>query len=306
MIARPTFHRFCVVLGVSIVRAAMVPAALLMVAPAPGFAQQGAARGSTPREYRGTVEPIRKYVFSARYDGLVGAIHFIPGQIMKEGDLVIEFRLTAKQLDLERARAHRRRAEAELRGAETTLDRFRRLGQGNAIAIGQILDAEVARDVAASKLNEAQTDEKQAELIVGDMELHAPFSGIMSSPFLPVGTYIDLDSRTSRPLAEIVQLDPIWVVYKVPFDVYYERRKAMGSEKDLLQHLVLSLVLPNGDVYPDTGRIKFVDYRVDQATQTICVWAEFANPEYLLRPGLEVKIQSRLDDRQHSRNTDPR
>ncbi len=273
---------------------------LALVPSAPGTAQQSSPSIQALRDYRGAVEPIRKFVFSARCDGLLSKIGFIPGQIVNEGDPVIEFRTTEKQLDLDRKRALRQRADAELRGAETTLERFRKLGQTNAISTGQIKDAEVARDVAATKLEEARANEKEAELIVGDMQLRAPFAGIMSAPYVSIGTYIDLDARTSRPLAEIIQLDPIWVVYKVPFAVYYERRKAMASDTEVLQRLDLSLVFPNGEVYPHKGRVTFIDYQVDQATQAIAVRAEFPNSDYLLRPGLEVTIQSRILDKQQS------
>lgn len=270
----------------------LIVSAMTFVAPAAG--QSSSDAKFSPREYQGVVEPVRKYVFSARFDGLLNKINFAQGQIVKKGDVVLEFLPAAKRLNLEMKRAQRQRAEAELHGAENTLRRFQILGKKDAIPTARINDAQVARDIAAAKLAEARSAEHIAELIVANMQLRAPFTGIMSPPFVPVGTFMDLDSRTSRPLAEIVQLDPIRVVGKVPYDVFLERRGALKDDQTAMQRAEWSLILPDGETYPYSGRPTSGDYEVDRATQTISVWAEFPNPDFVLRPGLKVKIQSRI------------
>jgi multidrug efflux pump subunit AcrA (membrane-fusion protein) len=200
-------------------------------------------------------------------------------------------------LALERSRAQRLRAEAENRNAENVLGRFQKLGKTDSIPKNHIEDAEVSRDIAAAKLKEARTNEKLAELVLNNMQLRAPFTGIMSPPFVAVGTFMDHDSRTSKPLAEIVQMDPIWVVAKVPYNVYLERRLAAKSEKETLERAPWTLVLPSGDIYPHTGRLISADYELDRETQTLATWAEFPNPDFLLRPGLKVTVQSRIGNK---------
>lgn len=265
-----------------------------MISCSASVAQNSSDSKSPLREYQGVVEPIRKFVFSARFDGLLSKINFKQGQIVKNGDIVFEFMPTAKQLNLEMKRAQRKRAEAELRGAEKTLRRYQILGKTNAVPTARIDDAEVSRDIASAKLDEARSAERTAELIVANMQLRAPFTGSMSPPFVPEGTFMDLDSRTSRPLAEIVQLDPIRVVGKVPYGVFLERRGALMDDQAAMRQANWSLILPDGEIYPHTGHPTSGDYEVDRTTQTIDVWAEFPNPDFLLRPGLKVTIQSRI------------
>jgi len=260
-------------------------------------AQQKPDQNSTLREYQGTVEAVQKFVFSARFDGLLSKINFEPGQVVEKGEIVLEFAPTARMLALERSRAQRLSAEAEHRNAEMVLERYRKLGKTDSIARNRIEDAEVARDVSAAKLQEARANEKLAEVVLSQMQLQAPFKGIMSPPFVPVGTFLDLQSRTTKPLAEIVQMDPIRVVARVPYNVFLERRLAAKSEKETLERATWTLVLPSGDIYPHPGRLISADYELDRDTQTLATWAEFPNPDYLLRPGLKVKVQSRLRDK---------
>jgi len=258
------------------------------------LAQNASDKDPTLREYPGIVKPIRKFLFSARFDGLLTKINFVPGQVIKEGEVVFEFSSTSKQLALERSRAQRQSAEANLRKAESTLQRYRKLAKKDAIALTRIEDAEIARDIAASKLKEAQSTEKISEIILGNMKLRAPFTGIISPPNVSAGTFIDLDSRTSKPLAEIVQMDPIYVVAQVPYNVFYERRTASRNEKETLERAKWTLILPNGKVYPYEGRLISADSHLDKEGQTLATWAVFPNPDFLLRPDLKVTVQSRI------------
>jgi hypothetical protein len=52
------------------------------------------------------------------------------------------------------------------------------------------------------------------------------------------------------------------------------------------------LVLPTGDKYPHKGRFVADSYEFSPATQTVEVIVEFPNPSLLLRPGLNVTLQS--------------
>ena len=45
-----------------------------------------------------------------------------------------------------------------------------------------------------------------------------------------------------------------------------------------------TLRLGNGQMYPEKGKIDFVDNQVDPNTGTVAVWASFANPNGLLLP----------------------
>lgn len=114
----------------------------------------------------------------------------------------------------------------------------------------------------------------------------------MSEPRFPEGTFLkrELKSRMAR----IIQLDPIRVAAEAPFEVYYERRLITASDEATRQAIELTLILPNGVRYPHKGRLVSGGYQFENKSQKMEVWAEFPNPDHLLRPGLRVKLESRL------------
>jgi hypothetical protein len=53
-------------------------------------------------------------------------------------------------------------------------------------------------------------------------------------------------------------------------------------------------MLPTGDKYPLKGHLIAGAYEFNPTTQTTAVVIEFPNPDYLLRPGLNVTLQSSM------------
>ena len=107
-----------------------------------------------------------------------------------------------------------------------------------------------------------------------------------------------MEVRDQSRLATIVQLDPIRVVGHAPAMAYFQR-SGQGSEvlkslEQTAEQRAFDLILPTGDTYPHRGRLVAAGYEFDPATQTVEITVEFPNPDYLLRPGLEVTLRSSI------------
>jgi hypothetical protein len=83
-------------------------------------------------------------------------------------------------------------------------------------------------------------------------------------------------------------------VYQIPFDVYVQSVELLKTTEQANQQRDVSLILPNGDKFPHVGRIVSGGYEFNRETQMIDVLAEFPNPTYLLRPGLNVTVQTKV------------
>ena len=92
----------------------------------------------------------------------------------------------------------------------------------------------------------------------------------------------------------ITQLDPIRVVGRVPYDSHFRRAAILTTPELVMERVEVTLILPTGEKYPHVGRIVGGGHEFDSETQTIATWAEFPNPENLLRPGLNVTLHSRI------------
>ena len=59
-----------------------------------------------------------------------------------------------------------------------------------------------------------------------------------------------------------------------------------------------SLRLGNGQMYPEKGRVDFVDNQVDPNTGTVAVWASFPNAQRLLLPNQFATVVVRPDQKE--------
>jgi RND family efflux transporter MFP subunit len=249
-------------------------------------------------DYKGTVAAAREAEVAPRLDGLLTTIHFSAGQVVKKGDLLFEFGAKSAELSLALAQAHLKQAEAQLRLAETNLKNKQTLRTRNVASEMQFLDAEAQRDIAGAKVDEARANVELGQISLQQMKLYAPITGIISRAFIREGAYITKEARDQSRLATIIQLDPIHVVGQAPAAAYFQRSDKAGEAlKTLVQtaeQREFALVLPTGDKYPHLGRLVAGAYEFNLATQTTEVIVEFPNPDYLLRPGLNVTIQSSI------------
>ena len=242
-------------------------------------------------EYKGTVAAAHEVEVAPRLDGLLLKINFTAGQLVKQGDLLFEFAPQDNELSIALAQARQKQADAQLRLAEVKLSKARTLRTRKDSEL-QLLEAEAERDLAAGRADEARANVQLAELALQQTKLYAPISGIISRPLVHEGTYITKEIRDQSRLATIVQLDPIDVVGQAPAAMYFQPGEILTSLEKTAQRREFRLVLPNGDKYPHQGRAVAGSYEFN--AETTEVTAEFPNPDYLLRPGLNVTLQSSI------------
>ncbi|HJZ67882.1 MAG TPA: efflux RND transporter periplasmic adaptor subunit [Blastocatellia bacterium] len=265
------------------------------------IALSGAALGQTPAqqqptpevlEYKGLVAAAREVEIAPRPDGLLSKINFAAGQLVKEGDLLFKFASKSNELSLALAHATQKQAEAQSGLAEVNLKNKQTLRARNVGSEMKLLEMQAQRDIAAAKVEEARANAAIAEIALQQMKLYAPISGLISRPSIKEGAYITKEARDQSRLATIVQLDPIDVIGQAPAVMYFQRGTTLKSLEQAAEQREFELVLPTGDKYPHKGRLVAGAYEFNPATQTTEITVEFPNPDYLLRPGLSVTLQS--------------
>jgi multidrug efflux pump subunit AcrA (membrane-fusion protein) len=132
-----------------------------------------------------------------------------------------------------------------------------------------------------------------SESTLKKLKLSAPISGIISRSFVAEGAFITKEARADSGLALVTQLNPIRVLYQIPYDVYAKSFELLKVSDQANQQREISLILPNGEKFPHLGKLITGSNEFSRETQMIDILAEFPNPTYLLRPGLKVAVQVR-------------
>jgi membrane fusion protein (multidrug efflux system) len=247
-------------------------------------------------QFIGRVQAIQSVDLRARVEGFLQRVAFQEGQDVKTGDLLFQIEDAPYRAALDAAKAQLAKAQATLKQAQSNYDRQYELRRQDFQSQAVLEQALAARDSAAADVLAAQANLQTAELNLGYTRITAPIDGRIGRAAYTQGNFV---GPNSNPLATIVQIDPIRVVFSVADrDVINEKQRAGGSQEQMNARFVPRLKLSNGSDYPTPGGIEFVDNTVDPATGTIAVWARFPNPQALLLPGQYTQVVVRPEQPQ--------
>ncbi|MFW6387313.1 MAG: efflux RND transporter periplasmic adaptor subunit [Thermodesulfobacteriota bacterium] len=242
---------------------------------------------NSPEKYIGHVEAVESIDLKARVDGYLEQVDFAEGSQVEKGQILYVIEQAPYQARVAAAKAGVAQAEAELFKARTKLERLRSAGAGS-IPQTDMDDAKAAYELAQARVLEARADLQLAQIDLDYTTIKAPMDGRIGKSFFKTG---DLISPSSGSMAEVVSVDPTRVVFSVSerhSDVIKQAGEdAANPEKAKLQVRISGT---GGNEYSHTGRIEFVDNRMDTSTGTIAMWAHFPNPEGHLVDGEYVNV----------------
>ena len=239
-----------------------------------------------PAEYVGHIEAIQSVDLRARVEGFLEQVKFKEGSDVNAGDILFVIEQAPYQAKVDADKANVTQATATLTRARQYLQRVKTVRSGGVSATD--IDNAVAAELnARAQLQEAKAKLNLSELDLGYTIVRAPISGRIGRTAFTKGNLVEPDSG---PLARIVQLDPIRVVYSVSENDLKAVTAALGdSSPDKKKYTLMPRIkLPSGEILETTGHVDFVDNTVDAKTGTIAIWAVFDNHEGLLLPGQYV------------------
>jgi len=239
-------------------------------------------------EYVGHVEAVQTVDLQARVSGLLEQVHFKEGSDVQAGELLYSIEAASYRARVAANKARVAKAQTILQKTSQHLQRIKTVRSGG-IPVTDIETAEAAEQQARAELQEAQANLRLAEIELEYTQISAPISGRIGATALSKG---NLCGPASGVLAQIVQLDPIRVRFFISENDAAVVKTAQAdaennSSKDIMKP---QLKLSNGETFTTSGRIDFVDNRIDPATGTVAVWALFANPDAILLPGRYVTV----------------
>lgn len=242
-------------------------------------------------EYVGHIEAIQAVDLKARVEGILQEVNFNEGDYVRTGEVLYVIEQAPYQAELDADRARLQQAEAELSRAGQHLKRLQEAGS-DSIPATEMDNAVAAELVARAQLNLAEAELASAELDLAYTTIKAPIDGRIGRTAYTKGNLV---GPTSDPLARIVQMDPIRVVYSISENDLAAITTAIKDAQHGLRNRLLApqLRLSSGDLLKEVGQISFVDNEVDASTGTIAVRANFANPDGLLIPGQYVTVLAR-------------
>ena len=226
-----------------------------------------------------------------KVSGRLEAVNVRLGDQVRRGQLLAtledrELREQVRQNEasLEVSRATVRQREADLKNAQSNLERSRNLFARNLIARQTLDDAEARYDAALAQVDLAKAQGNQATARLDELRINLSNTRILS----PVDGFVG--SRSLDPGAFVGTNSSFLSVV----DIHFVRLVANLVEKDLRRIVLGMPAQVEVDAYPGEvfqGRVARLAPVLDPATRTAQMEVEVPNPASRLKPGMYARVQ---------------
>jgi membrane fusion protein (multidrug efflux system) len=210
----------------------------------------------------GTVLAPQSIQLRNEFTGVVSEVLFRPGQMVRRGDVLVQFDVRIEQADLKSAMALRKRAESSLRRAQ-------QLSRSSAMS-----DQEL--DTATADLAQAEAGVERLQAMIDKKTLRAPFDARAGLFDLHVGQYLDAGSEITT--LEGVD-DFLFVDMSLPAQV--------ADAVKIGDQVQVRLSNPEAGA---SAEIIAMDSQADPISRSVTARAKLATPPATLQPNDSLRV----------------
>lgn len=214
----------------------------------------------------GTLVAAQNIQIAPEIAGQVAKVYFQDGQFVKQGTPLI-------QLNDAMYKAKWDAASAQYQFSETTYQRYKRLADKGIISKQDMAKAE-------ADLKEKKAAVEEAEVMVQQMKLIAPFDGMVGKSTVSPGDFVTV----GQALVSLTDVHHLHVEYKLP-------EKCLATLQ-LGQHVRVT-----SSAFPEKlfdGVVAYISPTINTQDRTLSVYAEVPNPKAELTAGLFVNVTQAL------------
>lgn len=244
-------------------------------------------------ELPGRTEASRMAQVRARAAGILQQRLFREGSDVKAGQPLFQIDAAPYRATLASAQATLARAEANLAQAQAQAARYKPLAEAHAVSEQEYVSAVAAQKQAEADVAAGKAAVQTAQINLGYASVNSPIAGRIGRALVTEGALVGQGEST--PLALVQQIDPMYVNLNQPVAEVMRLRKAIAAGRlkraDGAESAQVAILLDDGGIYPQPGRLLFSDLSVDPASGQIALRVEVPNPQGTLLPGMYVRAR---------------
>jgi membrane fusion protein (multidrug efflux system) len=252
---------------------------------------------ATPRdipmtfEYLAQTQSSQSVNIQARVSGFLDKRVYTEGDVVRAGQVLFLMDPKPLQAQVDAAQAQLNNVQAALDVAKFNLDRIKPLSEQNAMSQKDLDDANGQYLSSKANVDQARANLEAAKLNLSYATITSPITGVTGNAVVADGTYV---STSNSQLTTVAALSPMWVTFSL------SEAEALRYREDIERgtlkrppggQYTVEIVLADGTVFPETGRITFADPGFNSQTGTFSVRVQVANPQGLLRPYQFVRVR---------------
>ncbi|KWT72990.1 RND efflux system, membrane fusion protein CmeA [Hyphomicrobium sulfonivorans] len=244
------------------------------------------------RELPGRIAATRVAHVRAQVSGVLQERVFEQGALVNEGDVLYRIDPKLFRVRVASAEANLLRAKAVQTNAHQHHKRQKELRARDVSSAANLDSAAAAAAQADADVALAEAGLEEAKINLAYTEIRAPITGIIGGALVTEGALVSV-ADSGENLAIIQQIDPVYADFTQSSSELLSLKRAV-AEGTLVSPAAgqarVNLILEDGTVYADAGRLLFSSASVDATTGQVTLRAEFPNPNRDLLPGLYVRV----------------
>jgi RND family efflux transporter MFP subunit len=234
----------------------------------------------------GNVQPYVTAPIFSRTNGYLQAWYFDIGAHVKKGQLLAVIATPEVDQQLGQVRSNLSTADANLRLAEITKNRYQGLLKSNAVSQQDVDNAVGTYNANKSIVEADQANVKQLEALQSFEKIYAPFDGIITARNTDVGALVDSGSSAGvkTDLFHLSQVDRLRVYVNVPEE--YSQATTSG--------LTAELTLSEFPGTTFTGKLVRTSQAINYETRTLLAEVDVTNPTGKLLSGSYAEVHFKI------------
>ena len=236
-----------------------------------------------PLEVVGQTKGSQDVEIRARVEGYLESVKFTEGTFVTKGTPLYQIDPKPFEATLAAAKADLANAKARHQKSANDVARYEPLAAQKAISQQELDNALSARDAAKAQVDAAAAAVDKATLDLGYCSIAAPLDGIVGTTKVRAGNLVGRGESTL--LTTVSKVDPILFRAGISEAEYLRIAKRVQEGGERAGKAEVTLILADGTLHPQKGRVDAVEREVDATTGTLAVQFAFPNPNRLVRPG---------------------
>ena len=243
------------------------------------------------REYSSLLEGKVNVEIRPQVDGTLQNIYVDEGALVKAGQplFTIDDRVYREQYNSALASQHA--AEASLVVATLNEEKLVPLVKNNVISDIQLKTAKANRQAAKAAVEQSRATARSAFVNLDYSTIKAPVSGYIGKIPLRLGSLVSKNqSAWLTLLSDVSEIYAYFSMSERDFMRFRNQYEGATLQEKVKQVAPVSLILADGNIFPQKGIIGTISGQFDQSTGSVRIRAVFPNPGGLLRSGNTGKV----------------
>lgn len=250
------------------------------------------APATTYRDYQAALEGKVNVEIRPQVDGFLEKIYVDEGAYVKAGQPLFKINARVFEEVNNNAKSALAAAQANVQRAKVEVDRLQPLVNAKVISEVQLKTAQANYDAAVAAAEQAKATVGSSQINIGYTLIKAPVSGYIGR--IPFKTGALVGKGEAQPLTVLSDVSEMYAYFSLsePDFIAFKNQFAGNSIEEKVRKVpAVELLLADGSVYTQKGRLSTVDGQFNKTTGAISFRASFPNAGGTLRTGNTGRVR---------------